>query len=138
MAGIILSRPKITNQSPVAQLRFEADGSKLVSEECQLTIEITFANGEEMDCAVRVSIDKTLHSYFTIDPNTVNSNKYEIYRYYGKVKSGKTDTFKFRLKSDKSIEDIKAFASPIIIIITVYNCKSNNLRKSESVNWAII
>ncbi|BFM45275.1 hypothetical protein CFS9_39160 [Flavobacterium sp. CFS9] len=147
MSEIILDRPKITDQLPVGQLTFGAIGNKLVSQTCQLTIEVTFTNGVEMDCALRVSIDKTRQSNFTMDPNTVNSNKHEIYRYYGKVGSGKTDTFKFRLKSVDSFknpkqlqklqDDIRAFASPIPIIITVYDCSSNDIKKSDFITWKI-
>lgn len=148
MAGIILSKPKITNQSPIDELRFVAEGNKLVSEECQLTIVVTFTNGEEMDCGLRVSIDKTRHGYLTIDPNTVNSTKYEIYRYYSKVSSGKTDTFKFRLKSLKSFKNptelqdlksnIQAFASPVPIIVTVYDCSSNDIKKSDFISFKLV
>ncbi|MFH6991855.1 hypothetical protein [Flavobacterium sp. FlaQc-48] len=136
--AVILDRPKIINQFPSTAMRFIASGNKLASENCQLDIEVTFSNGQEMNCAVRVRIDRKFLEYFTLEPNSTESNQYEIYRYYGRITSGKMDTFNFRLKSDKTLSQIKAYASPVFIIVTVYDCDYRDVKAAESVKWNIV
>ena len=133
---VVLNTPKITEYSPEGQLKFKAMGGKLVSDNCQLTIKVTFTNEHEMNCALRVRVDKKYQDYFKIEPNNKDTNEYEIYRYYGKVLSGKTDTFNFRFVSNKTLEDIKAFAIPIMVI-TVYDCDDPDLKQVETIIWDI-
>lgn len=135
--AVILERPEILNQGPPTELNFVATGNHLVSENCKLDIRINFTNGQQLNCAVRVRIDSKLQKYLTLEPNNPDSNGYDIYRYYGKVDNGKTDTFKFRLKTDLTVAQLKAFASPVIMIISVYDRDYRDIKISQNVKWNI-
>jgi hypothetical protein len=137
MAAVLLNRPTIEVQSPEGSLRLTQTGNVLISENCQLTIMVTFSEGQDVNCALRVRIDRKFINYFTMLPDSADSNEYEIYRYYGRVQSGMIDTFDFRLKSDKTLEQIKAYASPVFIIITAYDCDYRDVKRVESVRWDI-
>lgn len=137
MEEVILQRPEIEQSNPFQDIRFTDVGGKLISEECTLKIKVVFTEGDKLDCSVRVGIKASLRKYFKIEPNTVDSNGYEILRYYGIVKSGKTDVFKFRITSTKSMTQIRAYASPVSLTVRVTNC-SNELSMEESVRWRII
>lgn len=137
MAAVVLHSPRIVGKNPQQDIRFIDIGGKLISEECTLSVEVVFTHGQQMDCSLRVGISPHLRRYFMIEPNTVDSNEYEIFRYYGVVNSGKTDTFKFRLVSYESLAAIRANASPAFLVVRVTDC-SNNATMEESVSWRII
>lgn len=137
MAAVVLRRPRIVVKNPQQDIRLIDIGDKLISAESKIDIEIIFTNGQEMDCSLRVGIAPDLRRYFRIEPNTLDSNEYEIFRYYGVINSGKIDTFKFRFVSNESLQDIIAYASPVFLTIMVTDC-SNNATMHESVSWDII
>ena len=133
----ILNLPQIISYSPKTPLIMSLSGGRLISEPCRLTVRVNFTNGNRLNCALRVHILKSQSKYFNLEPNSADSNMYEIYRYYGYVSNRYTDTFDFFLSSNESIAKIKAYASPADIVVTVYDCDHFGVGYSTSCSYDI-
>jgi len=133
--AVVLSPPEILTQTPNSPLHFNQVGNKTVSDQCRIDVQAIFSQGDMMKCAIRVGIHPKYIAYFKVEPNAPDSTEYDIYRYYGVVASGFTDTFNFRLIA--SLPQGMVFPPRIYIVVSVKNCDYSDYKKVKTIYWDI-
>ena len=138
MPTVVLQKPTIQNQFPLLNIKFGIKNGRLISEQCTISVKVNFLHGDEMDCGLTVGISKSQNNYFKIEPNTQDSNMFEIYRHYGIIGNGMMDTFTFYLVPQQSLDAIKAWASPVILVVTAHDCSNSNIKREQRIYLNVI